>query len=328
VRCLPSGELPASLPSTVGGRRRPASTALRTTRERFLLKPFNTSKPRPAPRWADSALPYATCAAPTGDSPERGTPQVRGRRPLQLFGAERRATAMATRRLWLDPSELRSLGEELNGPRWQTKLAQALPFSTRTIRYALWRAGNPPCDRGAAQGTRRRLGGASLMLPDREPDVIWTAGTAISGTFSGTVHRASDCRIGSYSCVFLHRPERIVQEGNRLNSLFYKAYGKPAFPGACLYSRFFPRFRLFPALFRHVTGTGRGTPAGPRLTTRSYSQAESATPLLSRRAKENHGSNRLERVALQERVTRPPHEDRPWRSTLSPGFWTAYVNPR
>lgn len=35
------------------------------------------------------------------------------------------------------PAELRSIGEKLYGPRWQTKLARALPVSTRTIRYWL-----------------------------------------------------------------------------------------------------------------------------------------------------------------------------------------------
>ncbi len=37
----------------------------------------------------------------------------------------------------MTPAELRSLGEALYGPRWQTKLALALPVSTRTIRYWL-----------------------------------------------------------------------------------------------------------------------------------------------------------------------------------------------
>jgi hypothetical protein len=37
------------------------------------------------------------------------------------------------------PDELRSIGEQLYGPRWQTPLARALPVSTRTIRY--WLAG-------------------------------------------------------------------------------------------------------------------------------------------------------------------------------------------
>jgi hypothetical protein len=33
--------------------------------------------------------------------------------------------------------ELRTIGERLYGPRWQTKLARALPVSTRTVRYWL-----------------------------------------------------------------------------------------------------------------------------------------------------------------------------------------------
>jgi len=37
------------------------------------------------------------------------------------------------------PTELRTHGERLYGPRWQTKLARALPVSPRTVRY--WLAG-------------------------------------------------------------------------------------------------------------------------------------------------------------------------------------------
>lgn len=37
----------------------------------------------------------------------------------------------------MTPAELRKIGEELFGPRWQSKLARALPVSTRTIRYWL-----------------------------------------------------------------------------------------------------------------------------------------------------------------------------------------------
>lgn len=37
----------------------------------------------------------------------------------------------------MTPVELRSLGERLFGPRWQTKLARALPVSTRTVRFWL-----------------------------------------------------------------------------------------------------------------------------------------------------------------------------------------------
>lgn len=33
--------------------------------------------------------------------------------------------------------ELREIGERLYGPRWQLKLARALPVSTRTIRHWL-----------------------------------------------------------------------------------------------------------------------------------------------------------------------------------------------
>ncbi len=37
----------------------------------------------------------------------------------------------------MTPTELRRIGELLHGPHWQTKLARALPVSTRTIRYWL-----------------------------------------------------------------------------------------------------------------------------------------------------------------------------------------------
>jgi DNA-binding transcriptional regulator YiaG len=39
----------------------------------------------------------------------------------------------------MSPSELRAIGEKLYGPRWQTKLARALPVSARTVRH--WAAG-------------------------------------------------------------------------------------------------------------------------------------------------------------------------------------------
>lgn len=37
----------------------------------------------------------------------------------------------------MTPAELRNIGERLYGSRWQTKLARALPVSTRPIRYWL-----------------------------------------------------------------------------------------------------------------------------------------------------------------------------------------------
>ena len=37
----------------------------------------------------------------------------------------------------MTPEELRSIGEKLYGPRWQTKLARALPVSPRSVRYWL-----------------------------------------------------------------------------------------------------------------------------------------------------------------------------------------------
>jgi hypothetical protein len=37
----------------------------------------------------------------------------------------------------MTPAVLREIGEALYGPRWQTKLAWALPVSTRTVRYWL-----------------------------------------------------------------------------------------------------------------------------------------------------------------------------------------------
>ncbi|MCE9564636.1 MAG: helix-turn-helix domain-containing protein [Planctomycetes bacterium] len=39
----------------------------------------------------------------------------------------------------MNPTELRQIGEKLYGPHWQSKLAAALPVTTRTIRY--WLAG-------------------------------------------------------------------------------------------------------------------------------------------------------------------------------------------
>ncbi len=35
------------------------------------------------------------------------------------------------------PTELRTIGEQLYGPRWQSKLARALPVSPRSVRYWL-----------------------------------------------------------------------------------------------------------------------------------------------------------------------------------------------
>ncbi|MDB5311707.1 MAG: hypothetical protein JWO38_5909 [Gemmataceae bacterium] len=40
----------------------------------------------------------------------------------------------------MTPSELRTLGEQIFGPVWKTKLAKALPVSTRSIRF--WLAGD------------------------------------------------------------------------------------------------------------------------------------------------------------------------------------------
>ena len=37
----------------------------------------------------------------------------------------------------MTPAELRKIGEQLYGPRWQSKLARALPVSPRTVRYWL-----------------------------------------------------------------------------------------------------------------------------------------------------------------------------------------------
>ncbi len=34
----------------------------------------------------------------------------------------------------MTPAELRTIGEQLYGPRWQTKLARALPVNDRTVR--------------------------------------------------------------------------------------------------------------------------------------------------------------------------------------------------
>lgn len=40
----------------------------------------------------------------------------------------------------MTPAELRKIGEDLFGPRWQFELARALPVSTRAIRY--WLSGD------------------------------------------------------------------------------------------------------------------------------------------------------------------------------------------
>jgi hypothetical protein len=37
----------------------------------------------------------------------------------------------------MTPSELRSIGEQLYGSRWQTKLARTLPVSPRSVRHWL-----------------------------------------------------------------------------------------------------------------------------------------------------------------------------------------------
>jgi len=37
----------------------------------------------------------------------------------------------------MTPAELRYIGEKIYGKRWQTKMAQALPISTRSIRNRL-----------------------------------------------------------------------------------------------------------------------------------------------------------------------------------------------
>lgn len=41
---------------------------------------------------------------------------------------------------WMTPTELRTLAESLYGPRWQTKLARALPVNDRTVRR--WLSGD------------------------------------------------------------------------------------------------------------------------------------------------------------------------------------------
>lgn len=42
----------------------------------------------------------------------------------------------------MTPTELRSIGEKLYGPQWQTKLARAVPVSPRTVRRWLSRERN------------------------------------------------------------------------------------------------------------------------------------------------------------------------------------------
>jgi hypothetical protein len=40
------------------------------------------------------------------------------------------------------PAELRAIGESLYGERWQSKLAAALPVTSRSVRY--WLSGKRP----------------------------------------------------------------------------------------------------------------------------------------------------------------------------------------
>jgi hypothetical protein len=42
----------------------------------------------------------------------------------------------------MTPKELREIGENLFGPRWQTPLARALPVTPRSVRY--WLSGKHP----------------------------------------------------------------------------------------------------------------------------------------------------------------------------------------
>lgn len=42
----------------------------------------------------------------------------------------------------MTPHELRTIGERLFGPRWQTSLARALPVTARSVRH--WLSGHHP----------------------------------------------------------------------------------------------------------------------------------------------------------------------------------------
>ncbi|MFO0847813.1 MAG: adhesin [Gemmataceae bacterium] len=57
------------------------------------------------------------------------------------------------------PTELRKIGEHTYGPRWQTKLARALPVSTRTVRY--WLSGKRKIRPVIAERVRDLASGSS-----------------------------------------------------------------------------------------------------------------------------------------------------------------------
>jgi hypothetical protein len=57
------------------------------------------------------------------------------------------------------PAELREIGEQLYGPRWQTKLARALPVNVRSVRR--WLSG----ERNIRPVIAERIRGLSSAQP-------------------------------------------------------------------------------------------------------------------------------------------------------------------
>lgn len=55
----------------------------------------------------------------------------------------------------MTPADLRTYGEALFGPRWQSDMARALSVSDRTIRY--WLAGNKPLPDGVHHDIQRLI---------------------------------------------------------------------------------------------------------------------------------------------------------------------------
>lgn len=55
----------------------------------------------------------------------------------------------------MTPEELRSIGESLYGPRWQSELARTLPVNSRTVRR--WLAGKSRIHPALAERIRQML---------------------------------------------------------------------------------------------------------------------------------------------------------------------------
>ena len=60
----------------------------------------------------------------------------------------------------MTPAEFRKIGEQLYGPRWQTKLARAVPVNSRTVRR--WLAGERRIHAGMAERIRGLLAEKSV----------------------------------------------------------------------------------------------------------------------------------------------------------------------